>query len=256
VVSNSVVQTYNMTTADFIELLIQAETVEQLHQACVLIRRHYGFDYFAIFALFSRANQKNLCFVMRECDNEWNEHYQRKKYILIDPTIRLASIKTTPFSWHSQHYEKLSSLLNENETKVTDDALEFGLKNIFNAPFHLPGGSHGVIRFISNNNESKSPNDWKERISNNVDLFLLSSFISQTLIKLVKLSSCPDVLSQREKDILMWTAQGNNPAHIADKLQISHYTVCNHLRNVRNKLEVKNTTHAVAKAISTQLISC
>lgn len=61
-------------------------------------------------------------------------------------------------------------------------------------------------------------------------------------------------ISKREQEVLSLTAVGLNPAYIADKLNISTATVSQHLRNIRVKLNVRNTTHAVAHAITNGII--
>jgi len=61
-------------------------------------------------------------------------------------------------------------------------------------------------------------------------------------------------ISKREQEVLSLTAIGLNPAHIADRLYISAATVSQHLKNIRVKLNVRNTTHAVAYAITNGII--
>lgn len=62
-------------------------------------------------------------------------------------------------------------------------------------------------------------------------------------------------LSERERDVLIYIANGVNPVKTADSLGITENTVCKHLSNVRIKLNARNTTHAVAKAISRKIIN-
>jgi DNA-binding CsgD family transcriptional regulator len=62
------------------------------------------------------------------------------------------------------------------------------------------------------------------------------------------------VLTEREKEILKWTAAGKSTARIGDLLLISENTVSNHLKNIRVKMGVSTTTHAVAKALVERII--
>lgn len=68
-------------------------------------------------------------------------------------------------------------------------------------------------------------------------------------------NTCQTLLSDRERDVLRFAASGVNPVRIADSLGISQNTVCKHLSNVRFKLNARNTTHAVALAISHDMIN-
>jgi DNA-binding NarL/FixJ family response regulator len=57
-----------------------------------------------------------------------------------------------------------------------------------------------------------------------------------------------DVLSVREMEVLKLVAGGSRNAEIASQLNITEATVKAHLRNIMDKLEVKNRAQAVAKA--------
>ncbi|SFE25579.1 RNA polymerase sigma factor, sigma-70 family [Chitinophaga sp. CF118] len=55
-------------------------------------------------------------------------------------------------------------------------------------------------------------------------------------------------LTPRELEILKLTVQGINNKEIADKLNLSRYTVETHRKNIRLKLKVRNTTELIALA--------
>jgi RNA polymerase sigma factor (sigma-70 family) len=75
-----------------------------------------------------------------------------------------------------------------------------------------------------------------------------------------KLYSNPSVtqisspLTRREKQILQLSADGYSTKQIASKLQISEYTVNQHISSIFKKLKAKNKAEAVAKAFRQQLI--
>jgi DNA-binding NarL/FixJ family response regulator len=55
-------------------------------------------------------------------------------------------------------------------------------------------------------------------------------------------------LTAREKQILLWVAQGVGNREIADQLNISEYTVKNHLKNMLHKLHLNNRVQLAAYA--------
>jgi len=57
-------------------------------------------------------------------------------------------------------------------------------------------------------------------------------------------------LSIRELEVLRLVAGGSRNGEIADQLYISEATVKAHLRNIMDKMQVKNRAQAVARAIS------
>ena len=82
-----------------------------------------------------------------------------------------------------------------------------------------------------------------------------------------KLSSDPDIATQtvhkksfylhdedrlfirREKEVLLWTADGLTSKEIAHKLNISENTIINHRRNMQEKSNTRNVTELVSFSI-------
>jgi len=62
-------------------------------------------------------------------------------------------------------------------------------------------------------------------------------------------------LTTREKECILWTAEGKTACEIATILIISEATVVFHLKNVIKKLNVANRSQAVAKAVLLGLIT-
>lgn len=56
-------------------------------------------------------------------------------------------------------------------------------------------------------------------------------------------------LSEREREVLAWTAAGRRQGDIAATLGLSERTVENHLRRVRQRLGVTTTAQAIKVAI-------
>ncbi len=74
--------------------------------------------------------------------------------------------------------------------------------------------------------------------------------ISEALRAVLRRSN-EDVLNKlttREKDIFILAGRGHNNKEIAEKLNLSRYTVETHRKNIRLKLKVKNTPELVALA--------
>ncbi len=59
----------------------------------------------------------------------------------------------------------------------------------------------------------------------------------------------PDVLSNRQREIVRLVALGGTASEIADELQISHHTVRTHLRNSMRRVGARSRAHLVAKAL-------
>ncbi len=61
-------------------------------------------------------------------------------------------------------------------------------------------------------------------------------------------------LTQREKEVLKYIAQGKNNTQIAHKLNVSIHTTKMHVHKILEKLSVSDRTEAAVKAIKNDLI--
>lgn len=64
-----------------------------------------------------------------------------------------------------------------------------------------------------------------------------------------------EVLSDREKDIIICVSKGMNNKEIADYLYLSVHTVTTHRRNISNKLQIHTTAGLIIYAIANKLVN-
>jgi DNA-binding NarL/FixJ family response regulator len=82
----------------------------------------------------------------------------------------------------------------------------------------------------------------------------LSFDAGQALKSDTKLQDALPPLTKREKEVLVYIAEGLTNTQIADKLFISVDTVDSHRKNLHNKLNVKNTAMLIRFAIENKLV--
>ena len=63
------------------------------------------------------------------------------------------------------------------------------------------------------------------------------------------------LLSNREKEVIQWMCRGKTNWEIGQLMNISEYTVKNHVSKILKKIEASNRQHAVAKALEMGLVS-
>ncbi len=61
-------------------------------------------------------------------------------------------------------------------------------------------------------------------------------------------------LTEREREVLELLVRGNDFRTIAEKLEVSFFTVRSHIRNIYAKLQVKSKSQAVAKAMRENIV--
>ena len=64
-----------------------------------------------------------------------------------------------------------------------------------------------------------------------------------------------EVLSDREKDVIICVTKGMNNKEIADYLFLSVHTVATHRRNISNKLQIHTTAGLIIYAIANKLVN-
>lgn len=239
------------TLNDIVFNILNSKSVQDIHSQCVIICERYGFDFFTIVQRVYRTGHSPLFFRMIDHIDKFAIHYEKQSLLLDDPGIRIATQRVTPFVMSS---DVSAYNLSSRELRVIHDALDFGLREVFYAPFGDQAGGYGLVRFVHNAEGRASVKERQKDFHVQGELFLLASYLHGALIQILKAGGSCQVLTEREKEILKWTAAGKSTARIGDLLLISENTVSNHLKNIRVKMGVSTTTHAVAKALVERII--
>lgn len=61
-------------------------------------------------------------------------------------------------------------------------------------------------------------------------------------------------LTPREREILTWLAHGKTDREVAELIGLSESTIHHYVERILNKLQARNRTHAVARALQLKLI--
>lgn len=64
----------------------------------------------------------------------------------------------------------------------------------------------------------------------------------------------PQAISEKEKEVLQFLAQGYNNNRISKEMSITEYTVASHVKNIFSKLKAENRTQAAIIALKLNII--
>ena len=165
--------------------------------------------------------------------------------ILIDYTSPGFTIDIIPSVLHKFPSIKFVAITPEQSAQTLVDALRCGVQSYVKKDCDISE----IINAIK---ETKQGNKFFcgqvletiQRASINVEDIDFASF------------SCePILLSERENEIIVYIAEGQTNAQIAENLFLSNHTVNTHRKNIMAKLGVKNTAGIVMYAVKTQLVS-
>jgi len=184
----------------------------------------------------------------------WPESYLSKKYVLIDPTIRMLATAQRPFRWRDTVQAYRADPHRKRMDRMMADAARHGLKDGYIFPVH---GRNGLI---GNMTVGGRPVDLAA-----ADLATFDALARALFWRMLELSdqaanyqTMPTVntqMTRREMEVLNLLAEGMTSHEIARQLTLSNHTVDWYMNGIQDKLEAKNRQHAVASAFRYGLIS-
>lgn len=178
---------------------------------------------------------------------EWKSHYVHQGFQSIDPTLKRAAQSVAPVDWSRLDKDR-------DFQSVFGNARDFGIPaQGLTIPIRGPYGDLGMLSVT----RECTPEDWR-KLKRQVlsELQGVAAHIHDAVMRsgLAMRSLRVPSLSQRECEVLQWTAAGKTQQDVSDILNISQRTVEVHMRSARNKLHALTTPQAVARAIAMRLI--
>lgn len=161
-----------------------------------------------------------------------------------------AATQLLPFTWQSVAHNRYAT---RKQRRVFNEARDFGIKEGFTVPIHGPEGGLATLSVSADRSIPDLAAFWRTRMH---DLHLTACYAHDAILRCVYQSTDrqPAVLSQRERECLLWTARGKTTWAVSEILSISEHTVLFHIRNAMRKLGVYSKHHAVVKSILLGLI--
>ncbi|TAN07852.1 MAG: LuxR family transcriptional regulator [Rhodanobacteraceae bacterium] len=176
---------------------------------------------------------------------EWLRHYEANNYLAIDPTVQQAAARAQPVVWDSGSVGPPSAFWEE--------ARSFGICHGWTLLTRGPRAATGLLS-LARSHEAISA---AELDDSELKLVWLAHQIHGMLDALELQPGVPDgahQLTEREREVLRWGADGKTADETGTILGITERTVTYHVTLAMCKLGVTNKTQAVAKALLLKLI--
>jgi LuxR family quorum sensing-dependent transcriptional regulator len=202
--------------------------------------RKVGFEHFIFSGIPLPGEHLEPLVELNGWPEGWFRRYVEGNYPDIDGVCRYSRETARPFFWHEVPERYFSTA---KARQVANEASDFGLRSGYIVPAYSRRHWHALISFASP--EKTLELGRNERIALN-----LMSMMTITCFEALRNEEAKDqVLSPREREVLLWTAMGRTADEISDILNISTATVRKHLQNVREAYGVSSTLAAVALAL-------
>lgn len=179
-------------------------------------------------------------------EDVWVEHYRARGYANSDPVLSNGLRATSCFDW--SHLGRSSDASRE----FFGEASEFGIgQNGLTIPIMGQGRPIALVSFTSNEKAS----NWRRFVSTQKSALHIVGVAIHEHIWMNKTPVVGEALSRREQECLSWAAVGKTAFETSIIVGISERTVRHYLETSRKKLDASNITHAVVKAISSNMLS-
>ncbi|MEG0244401.1 Transcriptional activator protein LasR [compost metagenome] len=178
----------------------------------------------------------------------WRQRYDREDFALVDPVVAHCMRSPLPFSWsgYSSHVKGTRQFFEE--------AASQGLQHGVALPLHGGQGQSGMLSLVWQGGGGK---DYERHLEATLgSATLLRDFAMESIIVLLTPSHWPNTpLTQRELEVLVWSAAGKTTWEISMILSCSASTIDFHFKNIRRKFNVSSRQLAVVKALQSRLIN-
>lgn len=240
-------------------------TLPELKRTMHLIAQNYGFCAFDFVDAGDTVSREP--FYLGTSDETWIDAYIANDFVRVDPCVARVRRTNLPFIWADVMTREPRRGPKSGTQRLIEAATDFGYTEGFVIPCHFRD-LRGCDRSAS------SVFFWSDPVQRFE--FLLSEKRRELhLLMIYFIQSCLNIrdrdlarpgaagrqpnapltpVTDRERDVLSWAARGKTTAEIADILGLKPDTIEAHFKNILRKLQARNRTQAVAKALVTGLI--
>lgn len=241
-----------------IEALSDASTTHELTEHISSYTADSGFDNFGVAIAFSRKfREKNFFFTSSNYCDEWNQTYKSLKnplFAKVDARVQVSMNKMPAGAWRTagemSYTTSLKRCLSHADSQLKK-AADFGIRSGLTVPLSIQNLEWGFVTFSSRSDFSI--HDLESQL---LDAMIFTNRAASIFERIISDKSLvTHNLTNRELEILKWSAVGKTSWEISSVLSISERTVNFHLSNIASKMGVRGRRASCSLAISKGIIS-
>lgn len=224
----------------FVRDIRNLDTEEALGDALADVARDLGFRYFALTHHID-LRESSSAIRIHNYPKGWAEWFDEQSLGLSDPVHRASSVTSVGFSW-SRLPDMIA--LTGKDRHVLDLARREGIGEGFTVPAHVPGEAHGSCSFACGIDVR-----FAEEHLNALQLVGSFAFEAARSMRRRRFAATPVRLTDRQREVVIWAANGKSDKEIGRILGISEDTVGEHMRAVGQRYGVSRRTTVAISAL-------
>lgn len=238
-----------MATLQDYQDVADAGDVNTLESRLVRFANNIGFGIISGALVVEHAAGKVSTFHLGNTPEAFQSTFASSNIGKRDPVMRRLKRLSAPFVYDQAMY------VNEEAGDLWEMQARFGYKTGIAMALHLPGGKHFVMGV---DRDQPLPDDDVVVTRMMADLQLLAVHAQETAVRLLTPQTADTLyaptLTERELEILKWTAEGKSAWAVGQILSISEHAVKYHVKKILVKLGSGSKHQAAAKAKALGLI--
>ncbi|MGB5779075.1 MAG: LuxR family transcriptional regulator [Allopontixanthobacter sediminis] len=237
---------YAYFAEEFASELVNVRSDKELDQALKQVSRRLGFDHFALSLELRSGSCEAPGLLLHDYPDDWARVYVGFDLAGQDPVRRACDKSFVGFAWGS-----LDELipLTRGDRQMLAVGRECGIGDGYTVPRHLPGLARGTCTFAVCTDRDL-PRRWFG-VAELVGTLALSCALG---LSSAQSEETVPVLSDRQRECLLWVARRKTAAETAVILGIATETVVQHLKIARERYQVHCKQSLIVAALFDGLI--
>ena len=236
----------NIWCEDNLNALLSINSEQVLFDQITAAAKLLGFEYCAYGIRMPVPVTRPKIAMFNNYAVQWQRCYNERSYLLVDPTVRHALKSTLPIIW--------SNRLFEPALDMWEEARCHGLRFGWAQSSRDASGAVGLLSLARSTEQLTS----LELVARQTQMSWLAQYAHAGMVRLLAAKLAPEsqvTLTEREKEVLRWTAEGKTAYEISQILSVAERTVNFHINNVITKLGTSNKTQAAVKAAALGMLA-
>ena len=226
---------------DLLDGLAEKPTPEFCFERIAEQARDIGFEYCAHGTRLPVPITRPRTTMHSNYPEAWQRRYHEQSYIDIDPTVAHGMRTSVPVVWNDAFFARV------NARQMWLEAQEHGLRHGWAQSRRDPEGTYSLLALARS--EGALTVAELQRLQPRMQWLVHAAHEAMRASSHDPAREPPAInLSDREIDVLRWTAEGKTSADVAEILNISERTVNFHINSVVVKLGACNKTSAAVRA--------